>query len=394
MPVRNGAPPSIEPKLDSRHSQSQMSGPDIEQAYSAGIKGADQKVDLLLSSATLKTEEHPNAVVEIAPARTSRRIPALDFTKGALVLIMVLYHWTNYFVMVDGSVYKYLRFLTPSFIFITGFLISQVYLSKYQTSGSKVPGRLLRRGIKLLAIVVCLNLVPGAARLATSYQPGSGSIAEMVLACAMGTTRVAFSVLIPIAYLLILSAGLLIVSRHYRNIFHATCALSVACALLFELKGIRSGYLQLVSIGMLGITVGYISIDRINRFVKRRLAMVVAYLAYLTAITLWDDSYALQIAGVCLSLAIIYWLGVEFAETSRAGKVAVLLGQYSLFAYIAQIVILQILRRGLGPFGAGIGGSGAAFVGCLAGTVLSVEVLDRARPRIVGLNRAYTAVFG
>src|ERR1700691_3958535 len=72
-----------------------------------------------------------------------QRIPALDFTKGALVLVMVLYHWMNYFVMADGSIYKYLRFLTPSFIFITGFLISQVYLSKYQASRSHVPGRLL-----------------------------------------------------------------------------------------------------------------------------------------------------------------------------------------------------------------------------------------------------------
>lgn len=48
------------------------------------------------------------------------RIPALDFTKGALVLTMVLYHWLNYFVGVTGYYYRYLHFLTPSFIFITG----------------------------------------------------------------------------------------------------------------------------------------------------------------------------------------------------------------------------------------------------------------------------------
>src|SRR5690349_11729639 len=52
------------------------------------------------------------------------RNPALDFTKGVLVLLMVLYHWINYFVTREGDLYRYLRFITPSFIFITGFLIA------------------------------------------------------------------------------------------------------------------------------------------------------------------------------------------------------------------------------------------------------------------------------
>src|SRR5271169_6764755 len=46
------------------------------------------------------------------------RISALDFTKGTLVLVMVLYHWLNYFVGSQGSFYRYLSFLPPSFICI------------------------------------------------------------------------------------------------------------------------------------------------------------------------------------------------------------------------------------------------------------------------------------
>src|ERR1700758_4327571 len=75
------------------------------------------------------------------------RIAALDFTKGSLVLIMVLYHWINYFYGVQDN--RYLRFLTPSFIFITGFLISNVYLSKYGVSDPKLPRRLIQRGAKI-----------------------------------------------------------------------------------------------------------------------------------------------------------------------------------------------------------------------------------------------------
>ena len=62
------------------------------------------------------------------------RNSALDFTKGALVLFMVLYHSLNYFRLDRGGPYlTYLRFLSPSFIFISGFLITHIYRSKYQT---------------------------------------------------------------------------------------------------------------------------------------------------------------------------------------------------------------------------------------------------------------------
>src|SRR6266404_5555429 len=78
----------------------------------------------------------------IATLTKSQRISALDFTKGALVLLMVLYHWINYFIGPQWKYYQYLRFLTPSFIFITGFMISNVYLSRYAATDPRLPKRL------------------------------------------------------------------------------------------------------------------------------------------------------------------------------------------------------------------------------------------------------------
>jgi peptidoglycan/LPS O-acetylase OafA/YrhL len=367
---------------------------DVGNSYSAGVSDANLTADGLLEPATIQTSSRPRSDAEVALPRKSRRIPALDFTKGALVLIMVLYHWLNYFVRPDGSIYKYLRFLTPSFIFITGFLISQVYLAKYQTSDRHVPGRLLVRGFKLLGIVLCLNMALNAAHLkGFESRVGDWSPSDMAVAYLTGIAPVAFSVLVPIAYVLILSAGLLIVSRRYRSIYHVACAVFVACALVLELKGIKSGYLQIFSMGMLGISVGYVPIDRINGLVKRPVAIFSAYLAYLSAITLWDDVYPLQVVGVCMSLAIIYWIGLEGAEASRIRKVVILLGHYSLFAYITQIVILQVLRRSLTPFGSGISLSSAALLAGVVSTILSVEALDHTRIRMAGLNKVYTAVF-
>src|ERR1700743_1376787 len=99
----------------------------------------------------------PNA----PPTDTSpkaQRIHALDFTKGTLVLIMVLYHWMNYFMALDWTYYRYLHFLTPSFIFITGFMISNIYLSKYAAGDIRLSKRLFTRGLKLMAIFVALNV--------------------------------------------------------------------------------------------------------------------------------------------------------------------------------------------------------------------------------------------
>ena len=87
-----------------------------------------------------------------------QRISALDFTKGALVLIMVLYHWINHSIGPQWGYYQYLRSLTPSFIFITGFMISNVYLSKYDPADPRLAKRLFTRGLKLITIFVCLNM--------------------------------------------------------------------------------------------------------------------------------------------------------------------------------------------------------------------------------------------
>jgi len=63
-----------------------------------------------MTQGTLATSDYTTAM----QGAKSHRIPAFDFTKGTLVLFMVLYHWLNYFYGPQGDIYKYLRFLTPS----------------------------------------------------------------------------------------------------------------------------------------------------------------------------------------------------------------------------------------------------------------------------------------
>jgi peptidoglycan/LPS O-acetylase OafA/YrhL len=308
---------------------------------------------------------------------------------------MVLYHWMNYFVAVDGTAYKYLRFLTPSFTFITGFLISSVYLSRADESRQRTPKRLLLRGLKLFCIVLLLNLA--VYTLHTGQRNGrlpDQSPGGVTAALLTGSTPVAFSVLVPISYLLILSAGLFVISNYFRGVYHLASAVSVALSLILAFNGRNSGYVQILSIGMLGISVGYVSINHINAMSRNRAAILGAYAIYLAAITFLDDTYALQIVGVCLSLLAIYSIGNSGLAANRPGNLVVLLGKYSLFAYIAQIAILQALHKGLQLVGTVTGASGAAFLLCTVCTVLSVALLDHARARSRSTNRLYTAIFG
>ena len=249
-----------------------------------------------------------------AIARKSQRIPALDFTKGSLVLIMVLYHWVNYFIGPQWEYYQYLRFLTPSFIFITGFLVSNIYLSKYAAADSRLSRRLFTRGVKLLAIFIALNL----ARSLIIPILGTGSLVQNSLDPSnifivfvsgnlpiTGGKLVSFSILVPISYLLMFSGALVLPYRRYKYTFHAVCVLLLLSILTLRLTSAQSYNLEFVAIGMLGVLTGFVPIEAINHFVRRPYTLAFAYLCYTVAITAWGVPFPLLVVGVCLSLMVI-----------------------------------------------------------------------------------------
>lgn len=339
-----------------------------------------------------------------APAKPSKadRIPALDFTKGALVLIMVLYHWINYFIGIDWPYYRYLRFLTPSFIFVSGFLISNVYLSRYSVVDPRLFKRLLTRGLKLMVVFVVLNV--GRAIVitklsyggATAYQLDTNTIASIFLSGNVLTTAgktVAFYILVPISYLLLVAAALLPPYRSFRYTFHTVCAFFLFCILVLNLKGFHSPNLEFLTIGILGVLVGFIPIDKINRVVKHSNALAIAYVCYAIAITILNVPFLLLVVGASLSVAALYLLGLKGEESSRARRHVILLGKYSLLGYIAQIAILQILSAGLRRTDFGRANLGASFVAAFALTMISVEVVDRVRAKSMIVDQLYRTVF-
>lgn len=340
------------------------------------------------TAASLPLPSAPNAAPDRAAGQ--KRIVALDFTKGFLVLLMVLYHWLNYFISTEGSYYKYLRFLTPSFIFVTGFLVSHVYLRKYDIFDSRLPFRLFERGLKLVAIFAGLNLLIAAA----GSQAGISWREWMLFLVGSGTGhRAAFSVLLPIGYVLLCSAALVFLTRWHRKAPHVVAAALLASVPLLGIVGIANSFLELMTIGFLGVSLGHFSLDWTRRLSTRPWPLLVAYAGYLAAITLWNEIFALQVVGVCLTLTLLFLVGGFERGPGGLWEPVVLLGRYSLYAYIVHIMILQVLRAMARSIEGATLTAALALPAAALLTLLSVATLERWRARLPLVNRLYGAVF-
>lgn len=318
--------------------------------------------------------------------KVSNRNAALDFTKGTLVLFMVLYHSMNYFMMNrGGELLKYLRFLPPSFIFITGFLISNVYFVKYDVSDVRLHKRLAIRGLKLLLIFTLLNLM---ASLLLSRNYNGRALGLNVFINNIPTTYLTgngraavFEVLLPISYLLLLSGGLLVGCKWNRWFMHYLFAALFISQWLLERAGYGSLNLSFFIIGLLGMLCGLVSMDKINSWAGHGYLIVIAYIGYISLITFWAETYLIQCCGVCLTLLLIYCIGLNCAGPGLLQNQISLLGRYSLVGYIVQIVMLQIIHRILHHAGLQTGQFAIALLSALVLTVLAVFTLDRCRAR-------------
>ncbi len=338
-----------------------------------------------------------------APARVTARDNALDFTKGLFVLFMVLYHWLNYFFGPEGYYYNYLRFLTPGFIFITGFMISHIHLRRYGTANSRLPGRLFIRGLKLLAVFVGLNVLLGLVlpsslvRRSLLGGPVLGSLSMIFLSgnlvAEAGQKGVAFNILVPFAYLLILSAGLVALCARFKHVFYYACALSVVAVIVVNTLGLYSLNLELVMAGLFGAVFGYATKEQVLALTKHPLLISGLYCAFLAIVSIRDVTLPLQMVSVILTTSLFYMLGTMSGFPRIIHQLATQLGKYSLLAYISQIAVLQALRRILS--------SGqhrsAVLVGSLGLgvllTILIVEVVHRARARSNRVNQMYEWIF-
>jgi peptidoglycan/LPS O-acetylase OafA/YrhL len=328
--------------------------------------------------------------------RAAERLESIDFVKGALVLLMVVYHWLNYFIGLEWGGYTYLRFLTPSFIFITGVLTSQVYLRRYSPTDRQLRRRLWTRGVKLMALFIGLNVlaeltIGGRLHLTTWDRSTSLIVAKAIFV--RGIALPAFDILVSIAYFLLLCPAVLSIATRLKVPLMAVSAVLVVAVAVAGLAGRTNVHVEMLSFGFLGVAVGTVPLDRLHGSIRsRRAALIAAYLIYVAAITAFGAIYPLQVPGVCLSVLLIYMFSDMRGTHGTIDQSVVRMGQYSLLAYIAQIAVLQLLRRGVGPMDTS-GVTLSLLLGiAVAATMASVELAVVLRRHSVVCDRLYRLV--
>jgi peptidoglycan/LPS O-acetylase OafA/YrhL len=159
------------------------------------------------------------------------------------------------------------------------------------------------------------------------------------------------------------------------------------------LKGEHSYNVEFLAIGMLGVLTGFMPIGGINDFVRHPYRLAFAYVCYVIAITIWNIPFPLLVVAVLLNLMVIYLVGAGGGESGTIRSVVILLGKYSLFGYISQIAILQILSAAFHHVNLGVTALGVSFVAAFVLTIACTEVVDRSRARAVSVDRLYKTVF-
>jgi hypothetical protein len=167
----------------------------------------------------------------------------------------------------------------------------------------------------------------------------------------------------------------------------------IAAVIFSRFWNLENFYLELLMVGVLGVVVGFAGREQISSLVSHPYILITLYCLFLAAITIWGVPLPLEIASVILTTALLYTAGSRLATGGTARRSTILLGKYSLLGYIAQIAILQGLRRISWLSQHGVGASlGALLLGALL-TVATVEAVDIARQRSKIANDLYRLVF-
>jgi peptidoglycan/LPS O-acetylase OafA/YrhL len=322
------------------------------------------------------------------------RLGFLDLTKGILVILMVVYHSLNYTNQYHLG-FRYLSFLPPSFILITGFLISYVYTARYRAGDRRLVYRLISRGAKLLLLFTALNIVAQFVR-SPVYGRSIGVatfFASWDRIYFLGTESAAvFEVLLPIAYLLLLAPALIWLAQIHRLALPVLtlCVMSI-CAFL-DYRGLSFLNLNFISAGVIGMMGGRLIPQPaiLGRYVW--IAMV-ANIAYFPISITKGYVYLVQLFGACVVLAFICGLSSRFTGREWIQQRIIRLGQYSLLSYIAQIAILQTFSRFVGRPDPISVEALVLFLGTLLLTTVTVEIAHWARDRSDGAEKLYKAVF-
>lgn len=330
-----------------------------------------------------------------APSRDT----AFDAVKGVLVVLMVVYHALSIASTAGAEAFRYIRFISGSFIFISGFVISRFMSARFAAAPGATTRRLVTRGAKVLLIFTALNLAihaSGFGNAAKRHLGIEGFVSNAASIYLVGDgTMSSFLILLPIAYLMVIAPlYLAIVGR---------AGTPAAIVLLVAALAAGSGALgppapiaEFMLVGLCGLCLGTPALTDalIGRPPPGRLLTLVGLFAAVWLTGRFGDPLALYCVGVAVVLKFLHDAVRLLSPGGRTARWAELLGVYALPCYIAQIVVLQIGFRLMGgtrqPPGLGI----VVFMVATTAICLALAVVtQRLRRRSALVDRTYRWVF-
>src|ERR1700674_4207290 len=122
---------------------------------------------------------------------------------------MVIYHVMNVFSTAGPEAYGYIRFVSGSFILISGYMISTYYQEKFRADRMRTSKRLIVRGLKLLVVFSALNIMINFTGIGNPVKSQLGVqqyLNNLPAIYGLGDQKhSSFLILLPISYLLVTS---------------------------------------------------------------------------------------------------------------------------------------------------------------------------------------------
>lgn len=332
----------------------------------------------------------------------SRRNEDLDIIKGALVCIMLLYHCasaSNFSVL--RVIMEQIHFIHSAFLVITGFLCGYHYYLSARTAPGVVGRRLMLRAWKIFAIFAFANVyfyfIIGTHEMwvALLDTPNKITVVCQLLFINIPGDILAFEVLYLIAWFLLLAA--LLVCLHHVKIW-----LCMVMLLLVFLPGSLAWF---TAFGCSGMLIGVLAREGLTSFALLRIRRYLCFFPIMLAVILWCSPYSfigpMGSTGTMIFLLLetavwfysFLWCSQRILNTWLKQQI-ILLGQYTLPAYIFQMVcaraVYPILSRcGLQDYVY----YGVSLVCVTVATWLVVLMIDRLRKNWLLADNAYRVVF-